>query len=114
MRCAGTSAPSRVAEGEEQQMKRKWFRDDDGTYFRNIRLIMDEKHALLARPFAMGWQRKVDALSREFDEAWTHGVVRADKIGRRDIVVTMAPFRDVYPDRPGFWLLDELSEDEAA
>ncbi|WP_020116807.1 hypothetical protein [Streptomyces canus] len=84
-------------------MRRAWFQDDDGTYRRNCPLIMAEQDQLLN--MLLPWRYR--ALKREWRQAWRHGVIRSDTIGRRDHVVTAAPFREAYPDKPGLWSLDE-------
>jgi hypothetical protein len=45
-------------------------------------------------------------LSREWDETWTPGLIRKDKLERGDVVVQGRSFREAYPDRPELWVLD--------
>jgi len=83
-------------------MRRAWFQNADGTYYRNIPLIMAEQDEPLNA--LLPWRRRV--LDAEWRQAWDDGVIRSETIGRRDRVATPAPFREAYPDKPGLWLLD--------
>lgn len=86
-------------------MRRAWFQDTDGTYRRNCPLIMAEQDQVLNT--LLPWRRR--ALEAEWQQAWRDGVIRTNKIGRRDRIATPAPFREAYPDKPGLWILDEES-----
>lgn len=89
---------------------RAWFRDDDGTYFRNCPLILAEQKRELDRtPPPWGWRHHfaiLDALKAEWQHAWSEGVLRKDELEPGDVVVPMASFRDAYPDKPELWILD--------
>jgi hypothetical protein len=82
-------------------MKRKWFRDDDGTFFRNVPLNIAEMDAT---PLWMFWRHRY--LEREWRTVWDKGVIRKDRLGRRDVEVKMRSFREAYPDDPRIWTLD--------
>ena len=83
-------------------MKRKWFQKKDGTYFRNCSLIEQDRY----KPINwLPWRAR--ALAAEWAECWDIGLIETETIGRRDKVVTMRPFRETYPDRPGLWVLDD-------
>ena len=84
-------------------MRRAWFQADDGTYYRNIPLVMAEQSQPLN--VLLPWRRR--ALNTEWQEAWDAGVIRSATIGRRDRIATPKPFRETYPDKPGLWVLDE-------
>lgn len=84
-------------------MKRSWFRDDDGTYYRNCPLIMKERQQAI-RSLRL---RRARILEAEWREAWRKGLIRKDKLGRGDIEVQRRSFREAYPDRPELWVLDE-------
>ena len=86
---------------------RCWFQDKDGTYFRNIPLIMAEQKAVMYKPWLAGYFRQLTA---EWNQAWREGLIRKDSLSPGDVVVEPAPFRVVYPDKPGLWVLDELPE----
>lgn len=83
-------------------MRRAWFQDDEGTYYRNVPLVMAEQDQTLN--VVLPWRRR--ALEAEYRKAWKDGVIRAHRIGRRDRVATPKPFREAYPDMPGLWVLD--------
>lgn len=84
-------------------MRRTWFRDEDGSYRRNCPLISDE----LERPSSILLPWRYITLNREWWQAYREGLIRADRIGRRDRVATPMPLREAYPDKPGLWILDE-------
>ena len=88
-------------------MKRSWFQDKDGTYFRNLPLIMAEQKAIIGRLWSGRRYRQLEA---EWQQAWREGVLRKDHLDRGDKLVQMGRFRDVYPDKPGLWVLDDDSE----
>lgn len=89
-------------------MKRQWFRDTDGTYYRNCPLIMDEwKRAIRLGRFFLA-----SRLGREWDTAFRQGVIRKNALTRGDTVVQPRPFREAYPDRPGLWTLDGTGNEE--
>lgn len=83
-------------------MKRHWFQDRDGTYYRNCPMILDD---MKATPWFFFRQRR--RLELEWRNVWLHGGIRKSQLGRGDVVVRPASMRDAYPDRPGFWTLDE-------
>ena len=86
-------------------MKRRWFRDKDGTYYRNVPLISAERFTLINR--CLPWRQLI--LGREWRRAWSEGVIRTRRIGWRDEVTAPRPFREAYPDHPGLWTLDEVA-----
>lgn len=82
--------------------KRAWFKDQDGTYYRNCSLILREmKQARGTRWFAV--------LSAEFDEVFHRGVVRKEHLERGDVAVEGCSFREAYPHLPGLWRLDDAA-----
>lgn len=83
--------------------RRQWFAAADGTFYRNCPLIMDE------RKLAARWGRRLLAhrLGEEWNLVFQQGLTRKEKLGRGDVVVPQAAFRDAYPDRPGLWILDD-------
>jgi hypothetical protein len=84
-------------------MRRSWFQDDDGTYFRNCPLIEGDRKKPIN--LLLPWRARI--LTTEWRRTFAEGVMRADRIGRFDRVATMVPFREAYPDHPGLWTLDE-------
>lgn len=84
-------------------LRRTWFRDDDGTYYRNCPLIYAEQGRLSS--FLLPWRFR--ALEREWWHVYREGVLRTRTIGRFDRVATPGRLRDAYPDNPGLWALDE-------
>jgi hypothetical protein len=82
-------------------MKKYWFQDEDGSYYRNGPLILQEMHKAICRPF------KFASLEREMQQVRRDGLLRKDKLDRGDVVVVMKSFRESYPDKPGLWVLDE-------
>jgi hypothetical protein len=85
-------------------VKRQWFRDeDDGGFYRNCPLIRDDMDRALRRGRLLLHRR----LAAEWQQAWTEGVISKPSLGRGDVAVEPAPFREAYPDRPGLWRLDE-------
>ena len=89
--------------GHRTVTHRTWFRDTDGTYFRNCPLIMAERGRLIN--MLLPW--RFLALEREWWHVYREGVFRAKTIGRFDRVATPGLFREAYPDKPGLWVLDE-------
>ena len=87
-------------------MKRAWFRGGDGTYYRNIPLILAEQKRCARWPWRFRRFRELDA---EFGEAWRKGLIRKPRLGKGDIEVRRSSFREAYPDRPELWKLDEES-----
>lgn len=87
-------------------MKRRWFQDEDGTYYRNIPLIGAERSMLINR--CLPWRQYT--LNREWRRACGEGVIRTHRIGCRDEVATPRPFREAYPNHPGLWALDKAAE----
>jgi hypothetical protein len=80
-------------------VKRAWFRDPDGTFYRNCPLIRHERDRA-----AVPWRRA--ALTDEWWETFRKGVQRKAVLDPGDVVAEPAPFREAYPDRPGLWVLD--------
>lgn len=68
-------------------MRRTWFQEDDGTYLRNCPLILAEMDRMSS--LLLPW--RMIALFREFDQAYRDGVIRTDRVGRRDRVVLPGP-----------------------
>jgi hypothetical protein len=87
-------------------LRRTWFRDADGTYYRNCPLINAEQWRLSS--LLLPWRFR--ALSREWWHVYREGLLRTRTIGRYDRVATPAPFSEAYPDKPGLWLLDDYRE----
>src|SRR6185437_7800203 len=101
-RCVSTWTSSRGREMKLRKPKRHWFQAKDGTYYRNCPLIRDEQKAC---PW---WRwRTWEALTAEWEHAFRIGLIRKDRLSRGDVLSTPAPFREVYPDRPGLWFLDD-------
>jgi hypothetical protein len=87
---------------------RRWFQDRDGTYYRNLPLIMAEQKEVMAwPPLTPGKYGVLDDLEAEWDVAWAKGLIRKAELDPGDMLVTPAPFREVYPDKPGLWRLDD-------
>ena len=88
-------------------MKRAWFQDKDGTYYRNCPLIMAELERISAR--AWPWlMPRCRALAAEWEQAFSAGVIRKPALGRRDVLREPGSFREAYPRHPGLWVLDEM------
>ena len=87
-------------------MKRAWFRDSNGTYYRNCPLILAEQERCIRWPwrYRLFWQ-----LDAEFRETFRKGVLRKDRLGRGDRLVQQVPFREAYPDKPELWFLDKVN-----
>lgn len=85
-------------------MKRAWFADTNGTYYRNCPLIMAEMKRCTRMPWRywLFWR-----LNAEWNDVFRQGVKRKSRLGRGDVVVQPRPFREVYPQYPGLWQLDE-------
>jgi len=84
-------------------MKRAWFRAKDGTFYRNCPLISRE----MTRCRWPWRNRRFWQLAAEWDRAWQQGVIRKPTLGRGDIEAQPRPFREVYPDNPELWPLDD-------
>jgi hypothetical protein len=84
-------------------VRRSWFQDDDGTYYRNCPLI--ERDRARRINVLLPWRARI--LAAEWRSTFAEGVTRTDRIGRFDRIATPVPFRDAYPDHPGLWTLDE-------
>jgi len=91
-------------------MKHSWFQDDDGTYYRNVPLIMAEMERCRRRPWR--W-RLFSALEAEWHQAWRAGLIRKSRLGRGDMLIQPAQFRDAYPDKPALWALDRNRQEAA-
>lgn len=85
-------------------MRRSWFQDDNGTYYRNCPLIDADRKRALNR--LLPWRART--LTAEWWHAYREGVIRTAAIGRRDRVATPMPFREAYPQHPGLWVLDDV------
>ena len=85
-------------------MKRQWFADDDGGYYRNCPLILDEYRAAMRQ-----WWRPWTAarLLDEWYQVITEGVTCKTELGWGDVAVRPGSSREAYPDRPGLWRLDQ-------
>lgn len=79
---------------------RRWFQDSDGTFFRNAPLILGELRDAIG-------SRRFTVLDRELHQAWREGLIRVSTLPAGDVVVKPGRFRDVYPDKPGLWFLDD-------
>jgi hypothetical protein len=84
-------------------MKRAWFQDNNGTFYRNCPLILAEQERCTRLPWRY---RRFWKLNAEWREAFRKGVLRKDRLGRGDVLVQPVPFRKAYPDKPGLWVLD--------
>jgi hypothetical protein len=84
---------------------RRWFADDDGTFYRNCPLIDAERDEVMAWPLLT--PGKFGALEAEWRETFKAGVQRKAALDPGDVVVTPAPFREAYPHHPGLWVLDD-------
>jgi hypothetical protein len=86
-----------------KEMKRTWFQDDDGTYYRNIPLILGEIRRAIWCPWR--WHR-LPGLWREWDEAWGEGLIGKPHLGRGDRLGMPVAMREACPDEPELRLLD--------
>jgi hypothetical protein len=87
---------------------RRWFRDKDGSYYRNCPLVTGERNEVVAWPAsAPGKYEVLDALHAEWSLLFRQGVQRKSSLGLGDVVVEEATFREAYPRNPGLWILDE-------
>jgi len=87
---------------------RRWFRDEKrGDYYRNLPLIMDEQREVMTWRNTMHKFAVLDSLHAEWNQVWREGLMRKDELGPDDMLATPAPFREMYPDRPGLWCLDD-------
>lgn len=85
------------------RIPRRWFRDEDGTYFRNCPLIHEEANQA-AKAYRF---RLASRLHQEWLSVWEKGVTRKSKLSRGDIEVKMMSFREAFPDEPDMWIFDE-------
>lgn len=87
---------------------RQWFRDEDGTYFRNCPLIASEREEVRNWPAGafLKW-RIIEELSNEWWRTFRTGVQRKPALDPGDVVAEPAPFRAAYPINPMLWTLDE-------
>lgn len=91
-------------------LPRRWFQDEDGTYFRNCPLIAAERGQVMSWPLsARGRSGALSALAAEWREALNGDVIRKEELGPGDVVVAPASFRGACPRRPGLWALDDPS-----
>jgi hypothetical protein len=84
-------------------MRRQWFKDKDGTFYRNCNLNLDERE----RALRSGRLFLVHRLEKEWSQLWQKGLISKEKLGWRDVEVQPRPFREAYPDQPVLWALDE-------
>lgn len=85
-----------------KRIPRRWFRDDDGTYFRNCPLIHGEAN----QAAKLGRFRLAHKLHEEWEVAWREGVIRKAELDRGDVEVEMLSFREAFPDDPAMWIFD--------
>lgn len=86
-------------------VKRSWFRDDDGTFFRNANLVhADMKRMRRRTPSDF---RRLNEMHDEWDRIFWAGVERKDQLGPDDVEVEPVPMREAYPQYPILWTLDE-------
>lgn len=85
---------------------RAWFADNDGTYIRNCPVIHGE---IGMTHLAPGYRAM---LHDEWKVTFSRGCQRKHTLDPGDVVVTMAPFRDSYPNEPGLWILDDYQGKE--
>lgn len=82
-------------------MRRIWFQDADGTYYRNGPLILAEMRE------AIGHERRFRKLEAEMAVVRRDGLIRKPALGRGDQLGQPLSMREAYPDKPGLWILDE-------
>lgn len=83
-------------------MRRRWFRDRDGTYYRNVPMVLNELDTTW--PVRL-WKRAM--LLSELDHIYREGHTRRRTLGWWQVEVQPMTMREAYPDRPIFWTLDE-------
>lgn len=86
-----------------QDLPRRWFRDKDGTFYRNCPLVLKESREAID---AGRWE-VATRLHAEFDEVFREGLIRKPALEPGDVEVRPVPFREAYPDKPELWVLDE-------
>jgi hypothetical protein len=76
---------------------RYWFASEDGTYYRNCPLVLQE-----IEETPVGCVRYRGELWAEYDQIWNgyERVRRIDTLGPNDVVVSPAPFSVSHPDMP--------------
>jgi len=84
-------------------MKRQWFRDKDGTFYRNANLVHGEANRLARRGCFLAAARR----HKEWERIFRKGVDRKDRLGWRDVEVKPRSFREAYPQYPIFWQFDD-------
>lgn len=84
-------------------MRRTWFQDDNGTYYRNCPLIEHDQRTLIN--VWLPWRAR--ALEGEWRQAYLVGPIRADRVDSWDRVAVPASFRDAYPHEPSMWIFDD-------
>jgi hypothetical protein len=86
---------------------RCWFRDGDGTYYRNCPLIAAERREVTAWPLTTpGKFAVLGRLDAEWHERFAGGVQRKPRLDPGDTVTEATSFREAYPHNPGLWVLD--------
>lgn len=96
-------------------MKRSWFRDTDGTFYRNCPLIEADLKSVSKKMtgllfFRRSLERDYTTLEREWEHAFSVGVYRKDVLGKDDIEAIPLPMRLAYPNNPGLWALDARAD----
>lgn len=87
---------------------RRWFRSEDGTYYRNCPLIEAERGEVMAWPLTTPGKFTVLArLEAEWRETFAAGVQRKPRLDPGDVVAQAATFREAYPRNPGLWALGD-------
>jgi len=84
---------------------RAWFRDKDGTFYRNANLVSAEMAKMPKRTAADF--RRLDEMHAEWDRIFRKGVDRNAELGPDDIELTPRPMREAYPQYPILWTLDD-------
>lgn len=91
-----------------KKLKKQWFQDSDGTFYRNGLLIMSEMDVLLARSwYGRSTQREFSRLQDELAQAWENTLCK-DTLGPNDVVIKAISFREAYPRHPELWAIDDL------
>lgn len=74
--------------------KRCWFQADDGTYYRNCSLVIDEMDAAIDNPSLFY------SLRDEANKIYRHGVIEKSVLDPGDVVVEPVSFALGYPHIP--------------
>jgi hypothetical protein len=86
---------------------RRWFRAEDGTYYRNSGCVEADIRELERTRFVLRRRKKLRALNDEWKRLFWHEIARKPALEPGDIEVKAVPMRLAYPNHPGLWTLDE-------